>query len=134
VAVSLLYSTEWAGPGFSGDYSPGMVTVSTPGCSGEYELDPAGADGQTLVLPGAPAPRPGSAKMNFVGTFAMDGSSGSSCSAMCASEGFNIAWDAIGPRPPRPVRAAPCRARPRCARCPPSCRACALDPPSDPCG
>jgi hypothetical protein len=96
VAVSVVYTTDWAGPGFSGTYNSEQVVISTPGCSGTYKLDPA-AGTAPLALPGAPVPRPGSATMNFVGTYSMDGSAGDMCEVSCASAGFNLAWDATGP-------------------------------------
>jgi hypothetical protein len=105
VAVSVVYSTDWAGPGYSGSYSDGAVKISTPGCTGTYILDPASAGGKSLVLPGAPPPRPGSATMNFVGSFAMaeGGGDGVHCSTPCVSKGFSLAWDTTGtrPRPPQ---------------------------------
>ena len=112
VAVSVVHSTDWAGPGFSGMYTSEKVVINTPGCSGTYKLDPA-AGMAPLELPGAPVPRPGSATMNFVGSYSMDGSV-DMCEETCASQGFNLAWDATGSAPRLTYHAPyiPCHAKP----------------------
>ena len=86
-------STSWAPPGYSGSYdaAQGTVSISTPGCSVDYKLDP-GLPPATLSFSSAAPPQGGSATLDYVGV------SSQSCPTACASSGYNVAWDATGDR------------------------------------
>ncbi len=90
--VAIERSTSWAPQGYTGSYSAaqGSVSISTPGCSAVYKVDP-GLAPATLSFASGPAPtQGGSATLEFIGA------SSPSCPTACASLGYNVAWDASG--------------------------------------
>ena len=82
---------EWAPAGHGGAYSAaaGTVTLSTPGCTGNYKADPA--SGMALALGTGPKAFPGTAKLAFESA-----SPAPACPAECFEGGYFVVWDASG--------------------------------------
>ena len=90
--VALDKSTTWAPQGYSGSYSAaqGSISITTPGCVVNYKLDPGLPPATLSFASGAAPPQAGSATLDYVGV------SSPSCPTACASNGYNVAWDATG--------------------------------------
>jgi hypothetical protein len=88
VGVSTGRSTAWVPPGYGGNYSvaAGTVTLSSPGCSGTYKVDPTS---ETTLPMADPAASPGTATIAFAGS--------ATCPATeCFEAGYSVIWDASG--------------------------------------